>query len=129
MTVLPDIAKALLEDVFPLFRVLGPTLSVYRTTLATPSADATTVLQDEDASLSVLRNTGSKMQQTAAGEGIWASDWIVGGPLGVDLQGGDIVTDGTRAFLITAAPETDRGLLLAPAKPVAVPEVDEEEEP
>lgn len=117
-TVFNDIGPALLHDVFPLFNVLTRTPTLYRTTEGTPSADGTTAARGR-VNAYVNRNTGSRIQQTAAGQGIWAADWIVGAAKTADIQAGDILSDGTRAFVITATPETDAGLLLAPAEPLA----------
>jgi hypothetical protein len=33
-----------------------------------------------------------------------------------DIRQGDVISDGTRAFLVTATPETVMGFLLAPAE-------------
>ena len=120
MTVFADIGPAILSDVFPLFNVFVRAPTLYRTTPGDPTTDASTAADGTRAAY-VNRNTGSKMQQTAAGVGIWAADWIVGAAKTADIVYGDILSDGTRAFLITATPETDSGLLLAPAEPTELP--------
>lgn len=120
MSVFADIGGPILSDVFPLFNVFVRTPTLYRTTPGTPSAAGTTAALGRVVAY-VNRNTGSRIQQTAAGQGIWAADWIVGARVAADIQDGDILSDGTRAFIITATPETDQGLLIAPAEVTGVP--------
>jgi hypothetical protein len=79
-------------------------------TAATPATDRGAI------TATVIRNAGSKMQQTAAEGSVWASDWLVMAAAGASIQAGDILTDYTRAYVVTATPETDLGFLLAPAE-------------
>ncbi len=56
---------------------------------------------------------------------VWKAPWLVFALLGVDLQAGDIYSDGTEKYLITATPVLHYGFVLAPANvyPYAVPVV------
>jgi len=121
MSLWPSIAGSLLTQVFPAFAVIGPEVTLYRTTPGDPATDEGATESQGARQGFVLRNQGSKQQQAAAGVGVWASNWIWASTTDQDVQVGDMVTDGARAFLITATPETDQGLLIAPAEATAVP--------
>lgn len=98
---------------FTVFSTLTP--NCYRTDPGDPTTDATQSSVGARTA-SVIRNAGSREQINAAGAGVWASDWLIYAALGTDLRNGDVVSDGTRAYVLTAAPETDLGFMLAPAE-------------
>lgn len=54
---------------------------------------------------------------------VWKAPWLVFALLAVDVQSGDIYTDGTLAYTITATPVTHYMFVLAPASPLPLAEV------
>lgn len=66
-----------------------------------------------------------KDAQSAASWPVWDSDFLVFGGASVDVQARDIITDASElAYVISAAPVTFLGFLLAPADAVAVPDLE-----
>lgn len=115
------------------FAAIGPSIArrvgvmqtdapmVYRTTAGDPTEDATQAIAGTRA-VWIVRNGMSRAQISAAGGGIYASDWFAVAELDADIQAGDVISDGTRAFVLTAAPETDQGFLLASCEITTVPD-------
>lgn len=52
---------------------------------------------------------------------IWNAPWLMFARLGVDVQVGDVYSDGTLAYLITGQPITHYGFVLGPAAPTTLP--------
>ena len=52
---------------------------------------------------------------------VWKAPWLVFALLGVDVQAGDVYTDGTLAYLISGQPVTHYGFVLGPATEYAIP--------
>lgn len=52
---------------------------------------------------------------------IWKAPWLVFALLGVDVQYGDVYSDGTVAYLISGQPVTHYGFVLGPAVVAGVP--------
>jgi hypothetical protein len=89
---------------------------LWRGTPGDPATDGVAATDRGAITATVIRNKDSQFQQTAAAGSVWASDWIVLADAAADIRQGDVISDGTRAFLVTATPETDMGFLLAPAE-------------
>lgn len=52
---------------------------------------------------------------------VWRAPWLVFALLGVDVQEGDVYTDGNLAYLISGSPVTHYGFVLGPAVVATVP--------
>lgn len=119
---LPDalqtIADATLDTILPTFGIGGPTWTRTRLTGDGVTADRTSATASVTGARAVP-NAGSKLQQAAAGVGVFASDWLIMGEPDTDLADQDVITDGEYTFRLTGAPATTLGYLLAPAEIIA----------
>ena len=61
--------------------------------------------------------------QSAPAWPVWTNDYLVFGAAAMDIRAGDILTDGSLAFLIAGQPDTHFALLWAPADATAVPDL------
>jgi hypothetical protein len=97
------------------FSVGGPSFTGTRSAGGTPASDPTITslgartLVFVAASLEAYARTFPEVL-------VWKAPWLVFALLGVDVRSGDTYTDGTVSYVITAAPVTHYGFLLAPAR-------------
>lgn len=83
--------------------------------------DDITLASEGVETLYVIRAALSKFVTAAPGVPVWDSDFLIFGATSVDLVADDIITDGISAYVVSGAPITDLGFLLAPADATAVP--------
>jgi hypothetical protein len=79
-------------------------------TAATPATDRGAI------TATVIEGGVPKFEGTAAEAAIWASDFVVMAAPDADIRAGDILTDYTRAYVVTATPVTHFQFLFAPAE-------------
>lgn len=103
------------------YNLLGRLVILYRTADNGPTAENTTA-SDGLRQVYVVRNTGSALQSAATGDSVYSADWLLFARLGQDLQAGDIVSDGTLAYVLTGNPTSDQGCQVAPVEPSSTPE-------
>lgn len=119
MSIYPAIAASVFP-ILPQFGVGGPSFAGQRTSGGTPSADATiaslgaTTIYFIPAKLEEFKLTFPNVQ-------IFTAPWYGFALAGTDIQAQDIYSDGTLAYLITGAPATQYGFVLAPAAEAALP--------
>lgn len=111
MTLYADIGAAVL-GVVPDFTVGGPSWTRTRTTAHTPTTDGTT--STATITLYVVEGSKARMRGATTGMPVLDSSWLGFGASSVSLQAGDKITDGTYTFLVTGAPQTYSGFLMAP---------------
>lgn len=116
-TIYPAIAQAILP-ILPLFGVGGPSFTGERT-----SGDgimwARTTANLSARTLYFIPSRLEAMQRTFPEVDVWKCPWLVFGVSGLDVQAGDVYTDGTLSYTITGQPVTHYGFLLGPASAVA----------
>ena len=118
-TIYPAIADALLP-VLPSFTIAGPSFTVTRTTPGTPAAAATTASAGS-VTLYIVPAKVLGMTGAEPGTPIPISDYYAFGATSASVRQGDVLDDGTSAFVITGAPNIDLGLLIAPVERTARP--------
>jgi hypothetical protein len=109
----PAIVGAFVTD--PYFSLLAANPTLYRTTPGDPSADATTVA-DGTRAVSIIPAAKPGERNALPGVAVWDTDWYAMADASADVQAGDVVSDGTRAFVITQQPIDFFGFLFAPAE-------------
>jgi hypothetical protein len=114
-TIYSAVAQSILP-VLPMFTLLSTTTpTLYReATPATPSQDAV-VASDGTRTLYVIPAKSPFLAQAMPGTQVYTCDYFIMGALSQSLEAEQVITDGTRAFYTTGAPNRDFGLILAPA--------------
>lgn len=70
----------------------------------------------------VVHTTISHLQQALPAVGLWASEWLWVGAVSEAIGEGSYLDDGAgHVFVVTAAPEIDRGVRIAPLRPTKLP--------
>ena len=117
------IARAMLRKIAPKFARVESPVTCYR-----PDASTRELVDDGSRDAYILRLKDSQVQRDTAGVGIFSADWLVLAALDADittndtLVGVDRATSASVAFVVTALPETDQGVLLARCEVTALPE-------
>jgi hypothetical protein len=118
-SIYPSIAAAILP-VLPDFSVGGSTWSIQRAT-GDGVTSAASVASAGSKVLYFVRNKVDGLGINLAGTPLASAEWLCFTRLGVDIRVNDLCTsstDSTRKFRITGAPQTDFGLILAPASAI-----------
>ncbi len=119
MSIYDSIAAAILP-ILPQFGVGGPSFVGIRANASTPAA-APTITSLSPRSLYFIAASLVNFRPTFPEVLVWKAPWLVFAAIGVDVQAGDIYTDGTLSYLITGSPVTHYGFVLGPAAPTQTP--------
>lgn len=98
----------------------GATWTGQRASGGTP-ATAPTLAALESRTIRFCQNNRIAPANTLPAVPIFTAPWWAIAAAGVDIQAGDVYTNGTIAYVITGAPDTAQGFVLAPAAPTQVP--------
>jgi len=123
------IYASIAASVFPAltqFAVGGPSFAGQRASGGTP-ATAPTIANLDARTIYFIPAKLEDFKLTFPGVQVFTAPWYGFAVAGVDIQAGDVYTDGTLAYLITGEPATQYGFVLAPAVeaqiPAALPQV------
>lgn len=116
MTTIYSAVAGSILPVLPLFNLLSTaTPTLYKlTTHGTPAQDAV-VASDGTRTLYVIPAKSPFLAQAMPGTQVYTCDYFIMGALSQSLEAQQVLSDGTRAFITTGAPNRDFGLILAPA--------------
>lgn len=84
-------------------------------------ASGTTIASLASRVIQFMPNNRIAQAQTLPAVPIFTAPWWGLAATGVDIQSGDVYTNGSIAFLVTGAPDTSEGFQVIPCAPCAIP--------